>query len=336
MSQIEKEALVAHPNARLLPCGRLLLVERVLEDGWTVLAAAQAAGVSRTTVYRWIARFRAEGTVGLVDRSSAPRRRPGALPRREVERILRARRRFKHGPHRLAWELGRARSTIYDVLRREGMSRLKDFDRPTGLRIRRSIPTDHCGERMHVDVKKLGRIPAGGGHRMLGVQAGLANSRRHGKNRGGVGVDYLHSMVDAHSRVAYTEILGDEKGSTCAAFVLRAARSFTSLGVPIEEVMTDEHLSYRRSRDFAEALAVIGARHRTTGPYRPRINGKVERFHRTLNDEWAYIRLYTSNAARSRALPRFLDRYNRRRPHAALGGLTPMQVLANNVGGKLS
>lgn len=327
---------MAHPNARLLPCGRLLLVERVLEEGWSVLAAAQAAGVSRTTVYRWIARFLAEGVAGLEDRSSAPHRRPGSLPRREVERILRARRRSKHGPHRLAWELGLARSTIYDVLRREGMSRLKDFDRPTGTRIRRSIPTHHCGERMHVDVKKLGRIPAGGGHRMLGVQAGLANSRAHGKNRGGVGIDYLHSMVDAHSRVAYTEILGDEKGATCAAFVLRAADYFTSLGVRIEEVMTDEHMSYRVSFDFAAALSAIGARHRRTGPYRPRINGKVERFHRTLNDEWAYIRLYTSNGARSRALPRFLEHYNRRRPHFAHDGLTPMQVLANNVGGKFT
>jgi transposase InsO family protein len=312
----------------------LLLVERVLADGWTVLAAAQAAGVSRTTVYRWIARFRDEGVSGLVDRSSAPHRRPTTLPRREIDRIVRARRRLKHGPHRLAWELGRARSTIYGVLRREGMSRLKDFDRPTGARIRRSIPTDHCGERMHVDVKKLGRIPAGGGHRMLGIEVGAINSRRAGKNRGGIGVDYLHSMVDAHSRVAYTEILRDEKGSTCAAFVRRAADYFQELGVRIEEVMTDQHMSYRISRDFAAALSAIGARHKTTGPYRPRINGKVERFHRTLNDEWAYIRLYTSNAARSRALPRFLDYYNRRRPHTALDGRTPLQVLANNVSGK--
>lgn len=325
---------MAHPNARLLPCGRLLLVERVLEHGWSVKAAAQAAGVSRTTVYRWIARFRAEGVAGLMDRSSAPRRRPHALPRREIERILRARRMHKRGPHQLVAHLGRARSTIYDVLRREGLSRLRDFDRPTGVRIRRTIPTDHCGERMHVDVKKQARIPAGGGHRMLGRRAGIANSIRSGGGIGRTGTDYLHSMVDAHSRVAYTEVLTDEKGPTCAAFLLRAAGYFRSLGVSMDEVMTDEALNYTRSRDFAAAIGTMGVRHRTTGPYRPRINGKVERFHRTLAEEWAYVRLYRSNGARTQALHRFIDYYNQRRPHTALQGLPPMQALANNVGGK--
>jgi transposase InsO family protein len=314
----------------------LLLVQRVLEQGWTVKAAAEAAAVSRTTVYRWIARFNTEGLAGLIDRSSAPHRCPRALPRREIDRIVRARRRHKRGPHHLVIHVGRARSTIYDVLRREGMSRLRDFDRPTGMQIRRVITADHPGERMHVDVKKMGRIPAGGGHRMLGRSMGTANSRRAAPGRRGrVGTDYLHSAVDAFSRVAYTEVLDDEKGVTCAGFLLRAGRFFAELGVSIDEVMTDEHRSYTMSKAFAEALAVIGARHKTTGPYRPRINGKVERFHRTLNDEWAYFRLYTSNAARTRALPRFLDYYNRRRPHTALKGLSPMQALANNVNGKL-
>ena len=324
---------MAHPNARLLPCGRLLLVERVLGDGWSVKAAAEAAGVSRTCVYRWIKRFRDEGIAGLEDRSSAPRRRPRALPRREIDRIIRARRMHKSGPHRLVERLGRSRSTIYDVLRREGLSRLRDFDRPTGTRIRRCIPTDRCGERLHVDVKKLPRIPAGGGHRMLGRRTGIANSIRSGGGIGRTGTDFLHSMVDAHSRVAYTEILEDEKGPTCAGFLLRAGAHFRDLGIELEEVMTDEALNYTKSRDFAAAIEVLGVRHRTTGPYRPRINGKVERFHRTLNDEWAYVRLYTSNGERRRALWRFLDYYNRRRTHTALGGLSPMQALANNVSG---
>lgn len=327
---------MAHPNARLLPCGRLLLVERVLADGWSVKAAADAAGVSRTCVYRWITRFREEGIAGLEDRSSAPRRRPHAMPRREIERIIKARRAYKAGPHRLVEHLGRARSTIYDVLRREGLSRLRDFDRPTGQRIRRSIPTDHCGERLHVDVKKLPRIPTGGGHRMLGRRAGIANSIRSGGGIGRTGTDYVHSMIDAHSRVAYTEILEDEKGQTCAAFLLRGAAHFRSLGVVVEEVMTDEALNYTKSRDFRDALEALGIRHRTTGPYRPRINGKVERFHRTLNDEWAYVRLYTSNGERRRALWRFLSYYNQRRTHTALVGLTPMQVLANNASGNHS
>ena len=171
---------------------------------------------------------------------------------------------------------------------------------------------------------------------MLGRTAGIANSIRSGGGIGRTGTDYLHSMVDAHSRVAYTEILDDEKGPTCAAFLLRAGVHFRSLGLVLEEVMTDEALNYTRSRDFAAAVEALSVRHRTTGPYRPRINGKVERFHRTLNEEWAYIRLYTSNGERRRALWRFLRYYNQRRTHTALDGLTPMQVLANNVGGKFN
>jgi transposase InsO family protein len=324
---------VAHSKGKLSPFGRTLIAQRVVELGWSVKATAEAAGVSRTTVYNWVKRYRAGGLDAMADRSSAPMRRPRALPRRDVERIVRARRRLKVGPHHLSDHLGRARSTIYDVLRREGLSRMKDLDRPTGLRVRRVITADRPGERMHVDVKKVARIPAGGGHRMLGRPAGTANTYRQHKNAR-AGTDYLHSMVDAHSRVAYTEVLANEKGSTSAGFLIRAGAFFADLGVSIEEVMTDEHLSYTKSRDFADAMAAIGARHKTTGPWRPWINGKVERYHRTLNDEWAYFRLYTSNAARLRALPRFLHRYNHRRPHTSLGGLTPMQVLVNHVSGK--
>jgi transposase len=324
---------VAHSKGKLSPFGRTLIAQRVVDLGWSVKATAEAAGVSRTTVYNWVERYRQGGLAAMADRSSAPHRRPRALSRREVERILAARRRLKTGPHRLSDDLGRARSTIYDVLRRHGLQRLSDLDRPTGLRVRRVITADHPGERMHVDVKKVARIPAGGGHRMLGRAAGSANTRR-AKRR--VGTDYLHSMVDAYSRVAYTEVHADEKGPTCASFLIRAGRFFTELGVTVEEVMTDEHLSYTRSNDFADALLALGARHETTGPYRPRINGKVERFHRTLNDEWAYFRLYTSNGARLRALQPYLRRYNQRRPHTSLGGLTPMQVLVNYVSGKHS
>jgi transposase InsO family protein len=327
---------VAHSKGKLSPYGRTLIAQRVVELGWSVKATAEAAGVSRTTVYNLIHRYREGGLDAMSDRSSAPLRRPRALPRREIERILRARRRLKVGPHHLSDHLGRARSTIYDVLRREGLSRMSDLDRPTGLRVRRVITADRPGERMHVDVKKVGRIPAGGGHRMLGRERGSANSRRSGKNRGGLGTDYLHSMLDAYSRVAYTEVHADEKGTTCAAFLVRAGQFFAELGVDIEEVITDEAKNYTLSRAFADALLEIGARHKTTGPYRPWINGKVERFHRTLNNEWTYFRLYTSNAARLGALPRYLERYNHRRPHTSLGGLTPMQVLVNYVSGKNS
>lgn len=326
---------MAHSKGKLSPYGRALIAQRVVELGWSVKAAAEAAGVSRTTAYNWVKRYREGGLVAMADRSSAPLRRPRALPRREVERILRARRKLKVGPHHLSDHLGRARSTIYDVLRREGLSRMADLDRPTGLRVRRIIATDHPGERMHVDVKKVARIPAGGGHKMLGRQASrrnqtLARRKRHRRP----GTDYLHTMLDAYSRVAYTEVHGDEKGVTCAEFLIRAGQFFADLGVPIEEVMTDEAKNYTNSRAFADALLALGARHRTTGPYRPWINGKVERFHRTLNASWAYFRLYRSNAARLRELPRWLETYNRRRPHTALGGLPPMQALANYVNGK--
>ena len=324
---------MAHSKGKLSPFGRTLIAQRVVELGWSVKATAEAAGVSRTTVYNWVKRYEIGGANAMLDRSSAPIRRPRALPQREVERIIRARRRLKVGPHHLSDHLGRARSTIYDVLRREGLSRMSDLDRPTGLRVRRAITVDRPGERAHVDVKKVGRIPAGGGHKMLGRQAARPNAARARRKRVS-GNDYLHSMVDAYSRVAYTEVHPDEKGTTCAGFLIRAGQFFADHGVHIEEVMTDEAKNYTLSRVFAEAILAIGARHKTTGPYRPWINGKVERFHRTLNTEWAYFRLYRSNGMRLRALQPYLDRYNRRRPHTALGGLTPMQALANYLDGK--
>jgi transposase len=168
---------VAHSKGKLSPYGRTLIAQRVVELGWSVKATAEAAGVSRTCVYNWVKRYREGGIDAMADRSSAPRRRPRALPRREIERILRARRRLKVGPHHLSDHLGRARSTIYDVLRREGMSRMRDLDRPTGLRVRRVITAERPGERMHVDVKKVARVPAGGGHKKLGRQAARRNQR---------------------------------------------------------------------------------------------------------------------------------------------------------------
>ena len=320
----------------LSPFGRLLIAQRVVELGWSVKAAADAAGISRTTAYRWVDRYLEGGVEAMRTRSSAPHRRPRALPRGRVDQILRARARTKRGPHFFCGELGLAPSTVYGVLRRHRLSRLRDLDRPTGIPIRRRVITaDHPGQRMHVDVKKLARIPAGGGHRMLGRPAGTANTRRAAPGRHGrIGTDYLHSMVDAYSRVAYTEILRDEKGTTCADFLVRAGMFFAALGVSIDEVMTDEAKNYTVSRDFHAALDGIAAEHKTTGPYRPRINGKVERYNRTLAEEWAYKKLYRTNAGRQRSLPFFLDYYNHRRPHWALGGLTPMQVLVNHVSGK--
>ena len=325
---------MGHCSPKLSQFGRLVVAQRVIEQGWSVKAAADAACVSRQTVYRWVGRYLEGGVDALRDRSRAPHNRPRALPRHQVDRILRARQRTKRGPHFFCGDLGLAPSTVYGVLRRHGMSRLRDLDRPTGIPIRRRVITaDRPGERMHVDVKKLARIPAGGGHRMLGRQAGRANHYRVDRRRRG-GTDFIHSMVDAYSRVAYSEILPDERGRTCADFLVRAGMFFAELGVQIEEVMTDEAKNYTVSRDFQAALDELLSRHKTTGPYRPRINGKVERYNRTLTEEWAYRKLYLSNGGRRRAFPFWLDYYNHRRPHSALGGLTPMQALVNHVSGK--
>ena len=309
---------MAHRRARLTPFGRLLLVTRITEEGWSVAATAESMGVSRATAHKWLRRFREEGLTGLQDRSSAPHRSPHALPAREVRRIVAARRRLKRGPHQLAPVLGHPRSTIYAVLRRQGLSRLSFTDRPTAIPIR--YERERPGELVHIDVKKLGRVPAGGGHKMRGRAAARPDHR-------GDGYDYLHVAVDDRSRWAYVEVHADERGSTCAGFLRRTAEHLASVGVTIEAVMTDRAMNYVVSKEFRDTLGAIGARHIVTRPYRPQTNGKAERFNRTMLEEWAYVRLYRSNRARLASLPCWIDTYNRRRPHTALGGLPPVSRL---------
>ena len=311
---------MAHRRAKLTPYGRLLIVQRVLELEWTVAETAKAAGVSRATAHKWVRRYREEGLPGLEDRSSRARRCPHALPARQVQRILRARTRLKRGPHMLEPVVGSPRSTIYGVLRRHQMSRLVHLDRPTGIPIR--YERDRPGELVHIDVKKLGRIPPGGGWRMRGRSSELRRAKRPG-----IGYDYLHAAVDDHSRVAYVEVHPDERGETCARFLAAAAGFFAEHGVRIEQVMTDNALNYVHSGAFAAQMAALQITHVRIRPYRPRANGKVERFNRTLAEEWAYRRLYRSNAERLRALERWVDFYNRRRSHTALGGRPPITRL---------
>jgi len=309
---------VSHPKGRLTVYGRSLLVRRVLVEGWRPALAAEAAGVSRATVYKWLRRYREEGEAGLHDRTSAPHRRPRALAPRLVRRILRLRLRTGHGPHRLAAALRCPRSTVYGVLRRHGCARLRDRDRPTRTPLR--YVRERAGELLHLDVKKLGRIPDGGGWRVHGRSAATRGR--------GQGYDYLHVAVDDCSRFAVVGVYPDERGETAAAFLRHAAARFAEEGVVVERVMTDRALAYTRSQAFGEALRELELRHLTTRPYRPQTNGKVERFHRTMVEEWAYVRTYTSNASRLAALPRWVDAYNHRRPHAALGGLTPASQLS--------
>ena len=238
--------------------------------------------------------------------------------------MLAARRRRRQGPHRLGYHLGLPRSTVYGVLRRHHMSRLADTDRTSGVVVR--YQRERPGELVHLDVKKLGRIPDGGGHRIHG--------RAKGTRGRGIGYDDGHSAIDDRSRVAFRQLLGDETGATCARFLVEAAGFFADHGVRIERVLTDNAKAYAESVVFAETAAGLGIRLKRTRPYRPQTNGKVERFNKTLLDEWAYARLYRSNNQRRRALARWLRFYNHRRPHTSLDGLTPMAILVNNVGGK--
>ena len=315
---------MAHRRAKLTALGRRLLVDRILVDGMAVAHAADMAGVSRQTAWKWLRRFETEGEAGLSDRTSRPHRMPRALPQERVDAILAARHEHRFGPHRLAPIVGVPRSTIGDVLVRRGLSRLRDQDGPTAIPIR--YVRERPGELLHVDVKKLGRIPDGGGHRVLGRVTGTPRSH-------GGGYDYLHVAVDDMSRVAYVGVFGDERGTTCARFVLDAAAFFAARGVRIERVLTDNAKNYTLSRAFATALAEIGAAHRLTRPFRPQTNGKAERFNQTLLREWAYSRRYPTNQARLDALPAFVVRYNEQRGHGSLGGRTPMSVLVNNVSG---
>jgi transposase InsO family protein len=315
---------MAHANARLTQFGRLLLVQRITELGWPPAQAAESLGVSRATAYKWLGRYRSEGPAGLADRSSRAHHCPHALPASQVRRVLVARRRRRQGPHRLGWQLGMPRSTVYGVLARHGMSRLAHTDRTSGVVVR--YERERPGELVHLDVKKLGRIPDGGGHRIHG--------RAKGTRGRGIGYDYVHSAIDDRSRVAFSQLLPDETGATSAQFLVEAAGFFAEHGVVIQRVLTDNAKAYTNSVAFAETAAGLGIRLKRTRPYRPQTNGKVERFNKTLLDEWAYARLYRSNNERRRALARWLRLYNHRRPHTSLDGLTPMAVLVNNVGGK--
>jgi transposase InsO family protein len=307
-----------HANARLTPVGRRTLIERI-QMGRPVSHVAAEMGISRATGYKWWARFRECGWAGLEDRSSRPRRCPHQTPRQVERRIEQLRRTLKLGPVRIAWRLGMAASTVHRVLVRLGLNRLRWLDRPTGRVIRRII-TSRPGELVHVDVKKLGRIPTGGGWRVHGIE------RRDHRRAHRVGYAFVHSAIDAHTRVAYSEIHSDEKGATAAGFWQRAQCWFADHAINVERVLTDNGSCYR-SNAFTAALEPII--HTFTRAYRPQTNGKVERFNRTLLDEWAYVRTYKSEAARTRALDRWLHLYNHHRGHTALGGQAPLTLISN-------
>ena len=320
-----------HANARLNVHGRLLLVDRVRRQGWAIAHAAKAMGISRQCAHRWVARYDVEGEAGLADRSSAPHHSPRRTAASVEQAVVAARRAHRRGQDWIGPELGVPARTVSRILRRHDLPYLRHCDPLTGEVIRSSKTTavryerDHPGELVHVDVKKIGRIPDGGGWKAHGRQMGSTAARKKAR----IGYDYVHSMVDDHSRLAYSEILPDEKGPTCAAFILRAAAYFAEHGIPaIERVITDNHFSYRNSTDVKNAMTTLGATHKFIRPHCPWQNGKVERFNRTLATEWAYRQIFTSNTDRTNALAPWLKDYNTQRRHSALGGLPPISRLS--------
>lgn len=313
-------------RAHLTVFGRRLLVARVVEQGWPVAHAAKAQGVSRQCAHRWIARWRAEGEDGLVDRSSRPHHSPSRTGAEVEARVVAARAEQRRGQDWLGPELGVPARTVSRILRRHQVPYLCDLDPITGAIIRSSKTTavryerDRPGELVHVDVKKIGKIPDGGGWRVLGRQAANQGGRKGRR----VGYDYVHSMVDDHSRLAYSEIHDDETAPTCAAFLARAGAYFADHGITrIERVMTDNAFAYRYGAAFLAAVAALGARQKFIRPHCPWQNGKVERFNRTLQTEWAYRQPFTTNQQRRDALVPWLEQYNTQRRHTALAGQPP-------------
>jgi transposase InsO family protein len=313
-----------HANARTCPKSRRLIVDRIEAKGWSLTAAAEAAGVSERTAAKWLARFRAEGEAGLMDRSSAPKARPTQLPAPTVKAIA-ALRRLRMTAAEIAECLRMALSTVSRWLRRIGLgrlSRLEPAEPPN--RYERSRP----GELVHVDVKKLGRIQVPG-HRVTGNRRQRAFRRSDGKGRklGTAGWEFVHVCVDDATRLAYAEVLRDERGPTAAGFLKRAVAWFRSMGIRVERVMSDNGSCYR-SAVHATTCRELGLRHLRTQPYRPRTNGKAERFIQTLARRWAHGALYGNSAERREALAGWLTHYNFTRRHGSLGHRAPAARLA--------
>lgn len=318
---------MVHRNARLAEAGRLILVQRVM-SGRPISHVAKELGVSRQCAHRWVSRFRQHGALGLRDRSSRAHRHPRATPLALTQELLELRRTERLGRDELARRTGLSPSTTSRLIARAGLPALHELDPVTGIRIRASRRTrvryerEAPGDLIHIDVKKLGRIPDGGGWRLDGPATINHNKGRVHSRK--LGFDYLHVAVDDHSRLAFVRALPDEKGPTCAAFLVEAAAFFASHGITVREVMTDNALNYRRSRDFQAALAALDVKHILTRPHSPWQNGKAERFNRTLQEGWAYRQPFHSNGERTAALTPWLKHYNYARPHTACGGQPPI------------
>lgn len=326
---------MSHANATLTPRARLRLARLIVDDGWTYSYAAKMFMVSPRTAAKWAHRYRIEGPAGMTDRSSRPHGSPNRTDPKKVRAIIKLRWRRRLGPVQIAGHTGVPASTVHAVLVRCGVNRLSRIDRVTGEPIRR-YEHDHPGSLLHVDVTKFGNIPDGGGHRFLSRQQSRKNAsatrRRTGQSTANghpaIGTAYVHTVIDDHSRVAYAEICTDEKAATATGVLERAVAWFADRNVTVERVLSDNGPCYR-SFAWRDACTELGITHKRTRPYRPQTNGKIERFHRTLGDGWAYARFYSSTEERNAALPGWLHFYNHHRVHSAIGGWPPVTRLTN-------
>jgi transposase InsO family protein len=314
-----------HGNAALSLKKRKLLVGRVIAQEWSLTEAAAAAEVSERTARKWVQRFRAEGEAGLLDRSSRPHSSPFATPAERVQLIAQLRRGCRMTGAEIAETLRMPLKTVQGILTRTGLGKLWRLDQEQVVRYERSRP----GELIHVDVKKLGRIEGGAGHRITGVQHYNPTRGPRGAAKRTVGWEFCHIAIDDYSRLAYVELLSDEKATTAVGFLRRAVKFYASHGITVERVLTDNGSPYV---SFAHALACrrLQLKHLRTRPRRPQTNGKAERFIRTMLTGWAYGRIYATSRERKNALAPWLDFYNRRRPHGALGHQPPISRLSGN------
>jgi transposase InsO family protein len=328
-----------HANAALTPRARLRLGQLVVDHGWPVARAAERYDVSWKTAHKWAERYRLEGPDGMVDRSSARHHQAHRTPPRVVSRIVSLRRRHRLGPVAIGDLLGMPASTVHAVLVRCRLNRLTHLDRATGEPIRR-YEHQRPGDLLHVDVKKLGKVPDGGGWRYVGHQQGFRNraataartrapkSKHHQPL---IGTCYLHTVIDDHSRVAYVEAHDDETKETATAVLRNAVAWFAARGVTVRRVISDNGGAYR-SHLWLTTCTELDITPKRTRPYRPQTNGKIERFHRTLVEGWAFKTFYPSETDRLAALPPWLHQYNHHRPHSAIGKVAPITRLDNVTG----
>jgi len=324
---------VSHANAALTPVQRLRIGRLIVDDGWPVAQAAVFFHVSWPTAKRWAERYAVMGREGMVDRSSRPHRSPNRTPPELVRKIVHMRWKKRLGPVGIGARLGVPSSTVHAVLTRCRLNRLRHVDVRTGEPVRR-YEHDRPGAMIHVDVKKIGNIPDGGGWRYVGKQQGKKNRAAtigagRDKYRGPrIGTAFIHTVIDDHSRVAYAEIHADETAATAIGVLRRAVSWFEARGVTVERVLSDNGSAYR-SHAWRDACTELRIRPKKTRPYRPQTNGKIERFHRTLADGWAFSRHYNSESARRAALPAWLHEYNHHRPHTSIGKVPPISRLTN-------